>query len=372
MGMQTQFQFQPIATQVAASICKEINAGEIQTLPSERKLALQLQVSRRTIRKALLILRAGGFVKTEGRRTFSARPREGRTPENKRIRVNILLPEPLAQARPFTALWINSLGELLHKNGYQPEIISGQKYYGIRSGRSLSNLVSVNPAHCWVLTRSNHPLQKWFNDQGVPAIVAGSTYPSITLPSVDTDHAALSHHAAAAFLRQGHVRLALFFEKLLHAGDLETEKGFRAGLSGNSNAREPIISRVERTPEAVVRELQRMLSLPCPPTGFLFCNAFAYLTAQGYLASLGYLVPRDFSMISQDEGPFLAHVYPAPARYVTNATKFATAVNRVIKHMLEEHTREGCKVRIMPDFISGASVGPMKEIAPKTQMTKRS
>ncbi len=350
--------FHSIAAQVAASLREEIGNGNGRALASERELTQRLQVSRRTVRKALAILRTEGLVKTVGRRTLPAPAARRKSTANQPAQINLLLPEPLVRARPFTALWISQLTELLHANGCRLGVITGHKYYGLRSGRSLAKLVATHPARCWILARSNLPLQQWFNDRGIPAIVAGSTYPGIILPSVDTDHAALSRHAAAHFQRQGHTRLALFLEKILHAGDIETELGFKAGLADWKQAVEPLICRVERTPEAVVRELKRLLALRHPPTGFLLCNSFSYLTVLSYLAAQGRRIPQDFSLISQDEGPFLAHVYPNPARYLTNPTKFASALNRAVKRLLDNDLPREFKIRIMPDFIAGASVAP--------------
>ncbi len=352
--------FLSIASQVGASLREEILAGNYHVLPNERELAHRLQVSRRTVRKALSILRAEGMVRTSGRSTIVVSAGGKTTGTNRRARINLLLPEPIEQARPFTALWIGLLTELLNEGGRRLEVISGHKYYGARSGQSLANLTASHPAHCWILARSNRPLQQWFHDRGLPAIIAGSTYPGIAIPSVDADHGALSRHASAQFMRHGHTRLALFLEQIRHAGDAETELGFKAGLTGPVGMEPPVISRVERTPEAVIRELKRLLSLRSPPTGFLLCNSFSYLTVLSYFASLGLRIPDDFSLISQDEGPFLAHVYPSPARYLTNPKKFAAALNRTVKRILENDVPQDFKVRIMPDFIAGGSVGEAK------------
>ncbi len=351
-----QRRFQSIAAQVAASLREEVLAGNAGALPSERELGERLQVSRRTVRKALAMLRGEGLVKTTARRTLviSATRKPNRAVQPPQVK--LLLPEPLEQARPFTALWISHLAGLIREGGSGFEVISGEKYYGARASRSLANLTANHPADCWVIARSNRPLQQWFDDHRIPAVIAGSPHPGIRLPSVDSDHSALSHHAAGQFLRRGHTRVALFFEKIRHAGDAETEAAFTAGLADSGRAAPPLICRVERKPEAMIRELNRLLRLRHRPTGFLLCNAFSYLTAVTYLAAVGYNVPADFSLISQDEGPFLGHVYPAPARYLTNPRNFAVALNRSVRRVLEHDAPEGSKIRIMPDFITGGSM----------------
>src|SRR5687767_6025693 len=112
-----QQRFQSIAAQVAARLREEIASGEKTSLPSERGLAEQLQVSRRTVRKALTSLRHQGLIKTTPRRTLvlAASSRKKKTSRQEHIR--LLLPEPLERSRPFTALWIGHLAGLLRESG---------------------------------------------------------------------------------------------------------------------------------------------------------------------------------------------------------------------------------------------------------------
>lgn len=348
--------FQSIPAQVAASLREQIATSGWSALPSERDLARRLQVSRRSVRKALLALRKEGLVRLVGRRTVPSSTRSAKPGASSGTVIGLLLPEPIERARPFTTLWISALTNLLQEGGSRLEIESGQTYYGTRSGTTLAKLVAMQPKRCWVLARSNRPLQQWFHDRGIPAVIAGTAYPGIAIPSVDADHIALGRHAAAQLVRNGHRRVGLFLETYQHAGDAETEQGFRQALRNVADAGEPTLSRVERTPEAVIRELNRLLNLKQRPTGFLLCNSFSYLTVQTYLASLGYRVPEDFSLLSQDEGPFLTHVYPPPARYLTNPRKFAVALNRAINGVLNSDLSGPTKVRIIPDFLPGGSI----------------
>lgn len=349
--------YQSIAAQAANSLREEIHSmAPGETLPGERQLSLRLQVSRKTVRKALMILRAEGLVATRSSSATSV-VSIGRSKSSRRtIRVHLMLPDSLEEARPFTVLWVNQLASLLNEAGHKFEVIFGRKYYGERVGRLLSKLVESNPADCWILARSNYALQNWFSKNKIPTVIAGSSFSGITLPSVDADHQALGRHAAAEFIRHEHLHTALFLDQESHAGDSETVDGFKEVLARHPNAASPLVSKIPRSPDAVVKEIRRHRALSNPPTGYLISNCFCYLTTQSYLGSLGLRIPQDISLISQDEGPFLTHIYPTPARYLTNPRKYALALNRTIKHVLEKDTKPDYKVRIMLDYLPGNSV----------------
>ncbi len=351
--------YQSLSAQVAATLREEVHTGGWKRLlPGERQLAERLNVSRKTVRKALAVLRSEGLIRTERSRASTlvkARAHATRTPSS---RVALLLPEPLEGARPFTVLWVSHLMTLLHGSGVRLEIVSGWKYFGARASRSLRRLVDSHPAGCWILGRSHRALQQWFTESGVPAIVAGSAHAGIGMPSVDIDHRALCRHAAATFLRHGHQRLALFLEKAGHAGDDDSEQGLREGVTTANTMLPPLICRPDKGPTSVIRELKRLQALPQPPTGYLLSNSFSYLTVLSHFALQGLRVPRDVSLISRDEEPFLSHLQPTPTRYSIPPAKFAAALHQAIKRVEADSERTGFEVRIMPDFVQGGSVGP--------------
>src|SRR5690606_41200291 len=101
-----------------------------KTLPGERQIAERLSVSRKTVRKALAILRKEGLVQTERSRPSACVHSRNRPKHSPGTKVMLLLPEPLEGARPFTVLWVNHLMALLHETGVPLEVVSGWKYYG--------------------------------------------------------------------------------------------------------------------------------------------------------------------------------------------------------------------------------------------------
>lgn len=351
--------FQSIAMQVAQALRTEIKAGTWRReLPGERQLAERLQVSRKTVRKALAALRAEGVLQTEGGRGSQIASGR-RRPQAPPPRIALLLPEPLERSRPFTALWVNRLMELLQDTGHPLQILHGAKYFGANAARSLARLTSAHPARCWIVARSSRPLQEWFAASGLPALICGSAHPGVALPSVDVDHRALCRHSAALFLRQGHRRLALFLEHGGRGGDVESEQGFREGLAAAPDALEPAVCSPERAADSIIRELRRLLARPAPPTGLLLSNSYSYLTVHSYLASLGLRVPRDISIVSRDEETFLRFMYPRPTYYATPPGKFAHALHQALKRILAGDS-SAFAIRIMPALVKGDSVGPVR------------
>lgn len=351
--------FQSISAQVADTLRQELQSGTwTNQLPGERRLSERLGVSRKTLRKALAMLRAEGMLQTRGNRTSPLVQVKGAATGRQVKRVALLIPEPMEQARPFTVLWVNHLMGLLHNADMSLEIVAGWKYFGSRATHSLQKLLSQHPARCWLLARSHRPMQQWFAGCGARALVAGSTHEGVDLPSVDIDHHALCRHAALTFIRQGHRKLALFLEKAGHGGDIDSERGFIDGVRQQEDAAPPLICRPGKGTAAIIRELKRVQTMHSPPTGYLLSNSLSYLTVQSYLASQGLRVPQDVSLISRDEEPFLTYLHPEPTRYAIAPVKFAMSLFQAIKRVVGHGVLKRFDIRIMPDFIKGGSIAP--------------
>jgi LacI family transcriptional regulator len=92
------------------------------------------------------------------------------------------------------------------------------------------------------------------------------------------------------------------------------------------------------------------------PTALLVANAYHYLTVVTWLASAGFKVPRDVSVLSRDEDPFLSFLVPTPTRYVVSPSSMAKALVRPVLELLEGGVVTQRAIRIMPDFIRGETV----------------
>lgn len=347
------------SSQLAQAIRAEIASGTwVGNLPGERGLAEHFQVSRKTVRAALRELRAEGIIVTRRgagsaiKATGARRRRATVAPEI----VGLLLPRPLAEQRQHTALWVNTLADLLSRSGYRLAIFSGRKYFADSGGRALATLTKTHPVACWLVAQSTRFVQGWFADSGLPAVIAGSLHPGVSLPSVDIDHVALCRHAAGVLIRAGHRRIALLYPKTGRAGDLESEEGFLQGCRGSAAAVTPMVVHHEDDSASLYAATARLLALNAPPTGLLITNSTSYLTVASCLAAHHRRIPNDMSVVSRDEDSFLYHVVPVPDRYYVNPDKFAAQVKHALVATMRGDAGTRVAVRIMPHYQAGGSV----------------
>jgi DNA-binding LacI/PurR family transcriptional regulator/DNA-binding transcriptional regulator YhcF (GntR family) len=346
--------------QSAAFLRGQIDRGVWQEwLPSERSLCEMLQVSRNTLRAALTQLQADGMIRPvhgSGNEIVVSRKASVRTASQD---VALLSPEPIERLRPMQTLWIDDMRALLSERGVRLRVLHGPQYYVGNPGPVLEKLVARNPPGCWILMLATEPLQRWFSQNRVPCLVAGSTFAGLDLPFRDLDHRAACRHAAGVLLGLGHRQLAMMMVKSPRAGDLESEAGFMEAVrqSRHPGADARVIYHDE-TVGGITQAVRRLLSLKPMPTALLVVHPYHYLAVASRLAESGVRVPHDISIISRDDDPFLAFLSPLPARYAANPHVMAKHLLRPMLELLEGNAVTQRAGLIVPQFLKGESVAP--------------
>lgn len=354
-----------LVNQTATILREEIRNGTwTEWLPGERALCKSLQVSRNTLRAALAQMKADGSIRpVQGAGNRIARPKKAKQAPLRSRDVAILTPDAVECLRPTQALWIDELRAMLNERGWRLHVFHGRQYFRTNPSRVLQKLVTHNRHACWILTLSNETVQRWFLKSGVPCIVAGSTYKGLDLPFRDLDHRAVCRHAAGVLLGMGHRKLALLLQKSKRAGDIESEAGFAEGVrQSRQEGAELVIGYHDATVGGITNSLRRLTEQLVPPTAMLVANANHYLTVASKLAQMGQLVPRDVSLVSRDEDPFLSFIVPAPARYAVSPHTLAQSLLQPVLELLNGETVTQNAVRLMPDFIRGESIGPPRKL----------
>lgn len=354
-------QRQSLVAQTAIFLTQRMEVGEwCDWLPSERALCELLQVSRNTLRAALSRLASEGRIRAvHGAGNQILKPRPASASRRPPPDVALLAPEPIERLRPMQSLWIDDMRALLSERGVKLRIFHGHHYFAANPGPALQKLVTRHPHGCWILMLAGETVQRWFKANAIPCVVAGSTYPGLDLPFRDLDHRAMCRHAAGALLGLGHRRLMLLTQKSKRAGDLEGEAGFLEGVrqSRHPDATATVLHHDESL-GSVVSAVRRIVRLQPRPTGLIVVHPYYYLAVASRLAQCGVQVPRDMSMISRDDDPFLGYLAPAPARYVVGPHLMARSLLRPVLARLEGSVVTPRASRIMPEFRRGESIGP--------------
>ena len=150
-------QRQSLVAQTVSFLNAQIENGEWRDwLPSERSLCELLQVSRNTLRAALVQLQKQERVRAVHGAGNQILVRPGVTGTKRRAPdVALLSPEPIERLRPLQSLWIDDMRALLSERGLKLRVFHGHHYFNATPGSSLQKLVSRNPHGCWILMLSN-------------------------------------------------------------------------------------------------------------------------------------------------------------------------------------------------------------------------
>jgi DNA-binding LacI/PurR family transcriptional regulator/DNA-binding transcriptional regulator YhcF (GntR family) len=349
-----------LVSQTAQAIREEAERGRWrETLPGERPLAQELQVSRVTLRAALALLRRQGAIVTEGRRHRLRRaPRSVRRRGAAEAVVAYLHLGPVHLLPQFKLFEMGELRRLLGQAGLSLRVIEGAGVAGLtQPARLLHRLVRDVRAECWVLSSCPAPVQRWFAGQRLPAAVSGTCHAGVDLPSVDFDHAAIARHAAGLLLGRGHRRIALLVPDTGAAGDIGTAQGFRDAFGApGTPATQPVVLRHNRTVPAIRRTLDSGLRMAPPPTALLVSHAQHVLTALTHVLTRGLCVPRDMALISLQNDTDLAYLVPSVASYETNMGLYVRRLARIVVQLAASGAAQTRHWRLLGELRPGASL----------------
>ena len=344
--------------QTLEAIRSRIEAGVWEErLPGERYFCEFLQVSRPTVRSALEILEKEGVISViQGTNrvlngsaaSLKSNPAGGR-------HVVVLSPDSRYQMHPSALYQVDRMHTHLEKVGLRLSVESPAWLRYQNPEPYLEKYVAKSRASCWALFSVTEEVQRWFSNKGVPALVSGSCYESVALPSVDFDYVAVTHHAVSTFLSKGCKGISLLVPGQLRPGDVATLEAFKKAILRQPEV-QPTVIRVAPERKAFEQQLDVVMNTATGKQGLFIFNALETLHTVTYLLKKGCHIGSDFAIISRDDDFYLEYLVPSPARYRILKDAFASKFCKKLLQLAQTGNLGTRNTLIIPEFNAGETL----------------
>lgn len=353
-----------------ASTLKEwIRRGILRdVLPGELQLKGRLGVGRDTLRHALKILADDGWV-TNASKGQQRRVEAGRMENAAHIEDNGSLPvtflSPFAIECRVTLLELEDTQRRLTQQGRTMRFLAPEIFQLKHPEKQLERLVRTHPSAAWILHVSNLPMQRWFEQNGIPTLIYGLPYAGVKLPHVGCDWSAAAYHAGVQLMRHGHRVIGLMERFDPTPGNTLAREGLENALASAGDKARVLSVKNDMSPASVARAVEQALGLKERPTALVFTATTQLLATYSWLVSQGVRVPADLSLISLVNDSWMAGLYPAVSYYEPDTKMMSKAIaQRVMDLVMDGRvTRESAKVPL--HYVSGNTIGPVPQGFPR-------
>ena len=343
--------------QLADLLRTRIMAGEwMSSLPSERQLAAEYFVSRTAVREAFRALAEDGLVEaarsTRRGRTVRAGSVEPRTVPRAG---QVMLVTPSLRESPLMLEHLAVLREWFGQHGTQVHVREAVRLTEeSEPERSLRRWSLASPDTVWVLHKMPAQVQRAAQDIGLKAIVFGSVWPGVTLPSIDVDFRAVVRHAAGRCLARGHRRLAVIVHRTVLAGDAAIVEALGAEMARHE-VPPPMVLKHDFNRARLIDALDHRIIPPATrPEALLVVNQHHLLTVLPHLLHRGLRIPHDLSLVYLSNDPTVERLSPLPDRYDLGDRLLRRLALAAQARLAGE--RPG-SVALLPRFLKGETLG---------------
>lgn len=351
--------FQSRADQAANFLRKKIRSNYWQAqLPAQRVLARELGISRRSLSSALAELEREGLIENRMQSgMYVVRKRSAR--ESHPLSVGIVFSSNLKTFVDRHLIMLEAIRQVFQARRVRMEIHYAPQLRGNRVSDRFKKLLQENNHHCWILNSPTEAMQMYCKNHLIPAVILGIGYEASDLSNVGVDHFALCRHAVGEIFRRGHRRIALILPHNEKGEDAQSRQGFATCLEHSPYPDAQLTFEYhDQTISGVCRLADRLLARQPRPTAWMVCRQGHFLTIFSYLLHQKVNIPQEISIISRDSDIYLSDIVPEPTRYVANIELMARQCARAALRIMAGQSIQGEKLRVMPDFVPGHTLGP--------------
>ncbi|MEI6603786.1 MAG: substrate-binding domain-containing protein [Verrucomicrobiota bacterium] len=343
---------------VAAHLREGIGEGRWSgTLPGVARLAVDLDVSRHTVRRALQLLEAEGLLGRRGlcrSRGITAQVLSGHP-----LRVGILGHSGLLDMQLKTAQMLALIQQQLVGAGHEVFVTPKSQSDLKHDLRRIVNHLHAHPADAWIVISGSHPLLEWCAGQTLPYLALYGRSGELALARSGPEKAPAYIAATRQLIELGHRRIVLIARHARrHPTPGSVERAFLAELGAHGITTGSYhLPDWEETPAGLASLLENLFH-HSPPTALIIDETAYYVAAAEFLARRGIRVPLHVSLVSTDDDTSLAWCLPGIAHIKWD---HAPIVRRVVRWIAAvRRGKQDHKTLNFPAvFVPGGSIGPV-------------
>ncbi|MDE3068889.1 MAG: substrate-binding domain-containing protein [Verrucomicrobiota bacterium] len=350
-----------LAIATAATLKEWIGTGVLRdVLPGELQLKARLGVGRDTLRLALSLLAKEGWVtpaiKGQQRRVKPEHPPNAIDLKSARLPVTFLSPNPVESRA--TLLEMEDTQRRLAEQGHNLRYLAPAVFHVEHPEHHLEQFVRANPSAAWILYLATDPIQRWFEQQGLPTFIYGSPFPGVDLPYVASNWEAAAFHAGIQLIRRGHRILGILEYHARFPGVLREEQGLEQALATVGGEGRLVKFKDDRTPASVARSLELAFGLQERPTALVLTYSSQLLTCYSWLTSRGIRVPADISLVSLTNDSWFDHLHPPVCYYRPDVRLMSRSVADRVLELVETGQVVRKSRRVQLEYVPGGTIGP--------------
>jgi len=350
-----------LVAETAATLKEWIAGGVLgETLPGELQLKSRLRVGRDTVRRSLKILEHEGWITAgqqgQQRRALRRSDAPARPAADEKLPVTFLSPRAIVDR--IILLEMDDVRKRLAEQGRELRYLAPNIFRLRRPERHLSRIVHDNPSAAWILYFVGERVQKWFEDQGIPAFIYGTPSAKSRLPYVVNDWESAAFHAGVQLARQGHTVIGVMQFAGPMPGSLLVAKGLERALATIRPIGTLLVFEDDGTPAGVVRSLETAMASEQRPTALVFNASNQLLTCLSWMVSKGLATPGDVSLVSIPSDSWYQELHPPLCYYQNNSNLFAHLVGQRVMELVETGEVTAKSVRVPLEYKPGATIGP--------------
>lgn len=270
----------------------------------------------------------------------------------------LIAPVPLYSMSRNRIFLLDHLGRVLAENRFRFDVVAHRAFGGKLPAAALNKLRHEHKADVYLLALTSREVQEWFGEQGLPAVIIGSSFPGTKLPTIENDYPATGRHAAGLLLGRGHRRVMVVAPDSDLAGDLETLQAFRNEVVSSVHPHtECHVVRYGADPQLILAQWETLRSGNQPPTAAFTLYPQAATALLTHLLAQGVRIPAEFSILCRDSAPLFDWMTPQIAHYQLPLEHFARKLSALVLECFDSATSLELHTTVIPDLEMRDSLG---------------